>query len=136
MRVRPVRRSILDGRERDVFLAEAERADRTGAHTNVIREAVYRQWLEQQFGAHGAARVVDARMTAFQLAELTLRTQVTEQSTAGRTKRSVCGPDATFEGDVQIGDPRAFADLVARGVGRHRAFGFGMLLLKPASASR
>jgi len=33
-----------------------------------------------------------------------------------------------------VRDPTGFAALLARGVGRHRAFGFGMLLLRPPAA--
>jgi CRISPR system Cascade subunit CasE len=47
---------------------------------------------------------------------------------AGRIER----PNAVLEGTLTVGDPDAFARLLARGIGRHRAFGFGMLLLKPA----
>jgi CRISPR system Cascade subunit CasE len=32
-----------------------------------------------------------------------------------------------------VADPAAFAQLLARGVGRHRAFGLGMLLLRPSA---
>ena len=41
-------------------------------------------------------------------------------------------PDVTFRGTLQVTDPDRFHALLARGVGRHRAFGFGMLLLRPA----
>jgi CRISPR system Cascade subunit CasE len=42
-------------------------------------------------------------------------------------------PDATFRGTLRVDDPARFAAAaLARGVGRHRAFGFGMLLLRPA----
>ena len=37
-----------------------------------------------------------------------------------------------MRGILAITDPTAFADLLARGVGRHRAYGYGMLLLRPA----
>jgi CRISPR system Cascade subunit CasE len=43
----------------------------------------------------------------------------------------VLGPDAVFTGVLQVLDTTAFAALVARGIGRHRAFGYGMVLLKP-----
>jgi CRISPR system Cascade subunit CasE len=75
-------------------------------------------------------------MTGFHPTTLLLRTFRSSDDAAGRKKRLVCGPDATFEGRLQIGDPQAFAELVARGVGRYRAFGFGMLLLRPAVGSR
>ena len=40
--------------------------------------------------------------------------------------------NGTVEGTLTVGDPDAFSRLLARGIGRHRAFGFGMLLLRPA----
>jgi CRISPR system Cascade subunit CasE len=52
--------------------------------------------------------------------------------TGKRRVHTITGPDAVFKGEIQVTDGEAFARLVTRGVGRHRAFGFGMLLLKPA----
>ena len=34
-------------------------------------------------------------------------------------------------GTLTVTDPQAFAALLSGGVGRHAAFGFGMLLLSP-----
>ena len=51
-----------------------------------------------------------------------------------RPAQRVTGPDALFSGELTVHDPEGFAALIARGVGRHRAFGFGMLLLRPPSA--
>ena len=48
-----------------------------------------------------------------------------------RSHRGVERPDALFTGEITVADPEAFCRLLARGVGRHRAFGFGMLLLRP-----
>ena len=36
-------------------------------------------------------------------------------------------PDALLVGSLKVEDPGAFTALLARGLGRHRAFGFGML---------
>ena len=44
------------------------------------------------------------------------------------------GPDAVMRGILTITDAEAFFNLLTRGVGRHRAFGYGMLLLRPARA--
>ena len=41
-------------------------------------------------------------------------------------------PSAVLEGTLSITDPVEFRQTLARGIGRHRAFGFGMLLLRPA----
>ncbi len=50
----------------------------------------------------------------------------------GRALHSLAGPDVSFTGVLTVADPDRFATLLAHGVGRHAAFGFGMLLLKPA----
>lgn len=70
-------------------------------------------------------------MTEFSLSTVVRRSAL--QNEGGRPKTPVQGPDAVFTGVLQVQDPTAFAALVARGIGRHRAFGFGMLLLKPAA---
>jgi CRISPR system Cascade subunit CasE len=139
VRVRPVLRQ--QGRERDVFLVaiEAAAGQAKAAGTALApedhpgREAVYLRWLGEQFTVRQAARVLDARMTRFQLSDVLRRTQAGESAGGERKRRQIGGPDAVFSGQLQIDDPATFAALLARGVGRHRAFGFGMLLLRPAT---
>jgi CRISPR system Cascade subunit CasE len=123
VRVRPVVRK--DDKELDAFLSAAQRLP----DAVLSREAVYADWLKRQLEA--AAHVHDVRMTAFSLSTVVRRGAT--RAEGGRPKRPVQGPDAVFTGVLQVREPAAFAALVARGVGRHRAFGFGMLLLKPAS---
>jgi CRISPR system Cascade subunit CasE len=128
VRVRPTQRT-RDGRERDAFLCALENAPKS-EHAAVQRELVYRQWLIRQLQLNEAAMVNDAHMTGFQLSRVLRRGREDEQ---GKRKPHVlAGPDALFAGELAVADPLAFAQLLARGVGRHRAFGFGMLLLKPA----
>ena len=131
-RVRPVVRTS-DKREKDAFLhflgdvPLPETANEKG--TLARREAVYAEWLERQLASDGAAMLESASMESFAL------TRVLRRGTSdGNGKRKVsqtAGPDVVFKGRLQVGDPQAFACLLARGVGRHRAFGFGMLLLRP-----
>jgi len=126
VRVRPVIRQDRDGdrrrsRERDVFLAAI---DGLGAESRVEREAVYVAWLRARLAAGGA------EATAPRVAGLH-RSRVLRRC-ADRKPILVEGPDVVFEGMLTVRDPAAFARLLARGVGRHRAFGFGMLLLKPS----
>ncbi len=130
VRIRPVLRA-KDGRERDVFLHAVESSTATGATTAVeSREAVYADWLERQLLAQGAASVVSAGMEGFRLSRA-IRRSVANNSSE-RQVRIVTGPDAVFKGVLQVRDGEAFNRLLQRGIGRHRAFGFGMLLLKPA----
>jgi CRISPR system Cascade subunit CasE len=53
-----------------------------------------------------------------------------------RGGRRIEGPDAVVHGTLTITDPTAFAALLARGVGRHRSYGYGMLLLRPPQRRR
>ena len=125
VRVRPVVRK--DDKELDAFLSAAQRMP--GAVLS--REAVYAEWLKRQF--EGVADLHEIRMTEFSLSTVVRR--AAPQAEGARPKRPVQGPDAVFTGVLQVRDSAAFAALVARGIGRHRAFGFGMLLLKPAAAA-
>lgn len=104
-------------RERDVFL----RAVDAGAEPE--REAIYVQWLREQFKG---ADLLDAHLEGFQLLRLFRQDQATH-----RKAHTLTRPDALIVGRVLIEDPEAFAQILARGVGRHRAFGFGMLQLRP-----
>lgn len=94
------------------------------------REPVYRAWVAEQLGRDGAASLESASMTSLQFGRFLRRTQgVERESTRGER------PDVTFRGVLRVENAPAFSALLARGLGRHRAFGFGMLLLKPAPAA-
>ena len=43
-------------------------------------------------------------------------------------------PDLSVRGELQVQDAAAFDGLLARGLGRHRSFGYGCLLIAPAGA--
>lgn len=113
-----------DRAEVDAFLA---RSWEVGPEVPLDREEVYRGWLDEELAKEGAAKLVSASMMNFHLGPQHRRTQGEERQ-GHRTKR----PDVSFEGVLEVGDPAAFAARLARGVGRHRSFGFGMLLLRPA----
>ena len=40
------------------------------------------------------------------------------------------GPDVTCWGTFLIKTPPKFQDLIMKGIGRHRAYGYGMIMLK------
>jgi CRISPR system Cascade subunit CasE len=122
VRVRPVIRQ--GDKELDAFLSAAIRLP----DTELSREAVYADWLKKQF--EPAARLQEIRMNEFRLSSVIRRES--QQGQGVRAKRPVNGPDAVFTGVLEVKDGSAFSKLVARGIGRHRAFGYGMLLLKPA----
>lgn len=136
LRLRPVIREGRTGQERDAFLAAIEQA---GADVAVDRAEVYRRWLQSRLqdrteataGWQGAAELLEARMTRYRLLGVLRRTQADGAPGGGRQPRVTMGPDVVMQGRLRVSDPPAFAQLLARGVGRHRAFGFGMLLLRP-----
>lgn len=127
VRVRPTVRH--GSKERDAFLRLIELNER-GEGSRMPREEVYRRWLVEQLEQEQAVKVSNVSLTGFQLTRLLRRNQATEDGV--RKLAIVSGPDATFTGELAVSDPTAFARLLVRGAGRHRAFGFGMLLLKPA----
>jgi CRISPR system Cascade subunit CasE len=126
-RVRPVRRlikacgSFSQGAEIDAFLVHVLRQYPDGApqegEEQQRREEIYKEWLAERLG--DAAKLDSARLVRF------LRHR------AVRKDRVLEGPDATLQGDFIIRDPVKFTELLARGIGRHTAYGFGMLLIRP-----
>ena len=126
-RVRPVIRHSRNndsrpGRERDIFQAEAEHYPQHGMKRS--REEVYADWLNDRITARRGAELLEARLVSFQ------RTRAVRK----RGARYSEGPDALMRGLLTITDPAAFPDLLSKGIGRHRAYGFGMVLLRPARA--
>jgi CRISPR system Cascade subunit CasE len=137
VRLRPVIRA-KDGRERDAFLHAIEttptdEAPDDGRSHLAKREQIYLQWLARQLEATGAARLEpdSVRMEAFRLTRVLRKGRAKEDGR--RPGGAFTGPDALIKGDLRVTDGPAFAELLARGIGRHRAFGFGMLLLRPAA---
>lgn len=127
VRVRPIIREGKTGRERDAFLAAADRSQGSA----LDRGEVYVQWLHDLLARQRGAELVDARMTRYQQLGVTRKSQKGAPDDV-RHSRLVSGPDAVLVGQLRVSDPQAFAQLLAQGVGRHRAFGFGMLLLRPS----
>lgn len=131
LRLRPVVRlggpipgtRFAKGREVDAFLAEALRhhggITEGMKATGRTRQEVYLDWLADRLG--GAATICRAscRLASFR------------RSRVHRGGRCLDGPDAVIHGTMTVADPGGFADRLARGVGRHRVYGFGMLLLRP-----
>lgn len=105
-------------REMDAFVHAT--LDSTSAPA-ITREEVYVQWLRQQLQRQGASKLESARLTEF-------RREAMRRRGPARIER----PNTVLEGTLTVDDPTAFRGLLIRGLGRHRAFGFGMLLLRPA----
>lgn len=129
VRLRPVIREGKSGRERDAFLAAIEKAP--GVERD--RGAVYVQWLREVLARQGGAELIGANVMRYQLIGVARRTQ-RQGAEVGRQSRSVSGPDVVFSGQLRVKDSQAFSLLIAKGMGRHRAFGFGLLMLRSARA--
>ncbi|WP_353253839.1 type I-E CRISPR-associated protein Cas6/Cse3/CasE [Salinisphaera sp. PC39] len=125
VRICPIVRGKLG--ERDAFLAQLPSSGEPTVHS---RTSVYRDWLSSRL--NGAASLDDDtfNLKAFRLVS-TWR-QGRSADTRNRAGRRVVRPDALLSGRLTVRDPDAFRTLLHNGIGRHRAFGFGMLLLRPA----
>ncbi len=138
VRVRPVRRlgsdldttsgQVAKGAEMDAFLLEAlhRYRDESGgmAQESRNRNVVYLDWLAERLDPAAALVRSASRLVRFR------------RVSVARGGHGLEGPDATIHGTLTVTDPGSFAALLARGVGRHRAYGYGMLLLRPPNRPR
>lgn len=90
------------------------------------REIVYSEWLDKRLSRRGGASLEGcASLQSFR------RTRAVRKLRGAASE----GPSALMRGTLVVGDdPAAFAKLLRKGVGRHRAYGYGMLLLRPPKA--
>lgn len=126
-RIRPVVRRSRRGNnpnagERDAYQIEADQYPPDGMKRS--RENVYIEWLTNQLEQLGGA-LLDPQHTEL----VSFRRKTATYKLHGPSSE---GPDATIRGVTSITNSDAFTQLLARGVGRHRAYGYGMLLLRPA----
>ena len=125
LRACPVCRS--DHGERDAFLSAVHKVDKSKP---LDRESVYADWLSRQLDR--AAKLDKVELASFSLDRLDRRSAPNEQD--GRKCVGSIKPNALFRGQLTVRDSNAFSEVLSRGVGRHRAFGFGMLLIRPAGS--
>lgn len=91
------------------------------------RADVYRPWLAERMSG---CTLESVSIHAFK------RTKILRRGRHDGERRSIntpVVPDTVFQGQLRVDDAEMFRDLVFRGVGRHRAFGFGMLLIRSAT---
>lgn len=123
VRVRPVvrtRRLAHSGNHDEMDVAVHAALD----DPHIPRELAYQAWLERELGRDGAATLQEMKTLAFRRMRVTRRKQ-------GEVRKAVTieGPDLWVCGHLKIRAPDAFDALLRRGLGRHRAFGFGCLLV-------
>ena len=141
LRTRPIRRlqrevetkagNLSKGKEVDAFLLEALRQYPTSPEGMTAakrsRQDVYLDWLAERLAPAAALDCSKSRLARFR------------RSVVSRGNHGSEGPDATIHGTLTVVDANAFAALLSGGVGRHKAYGYGMLLLrspnKPAPKS-
>ena len=108
----PLGRGFRKGAEIDAYVAAQARGP-----APVVRDQVYLDWLAARLAPAADLIREGTVLHRFQRSQ-SLRQSLSE------------GPDAVFHGTLRISDPDRFALLLSRGVGRHCAYGFGMLLLR------
>ncbi len=129
------------GSEVDAYLAALDRIGRTAESQPAFlgdprpvldRAEVYAGWLKQRLVAVQAAHLLSARVVKTRRERLFRRAASQADERPQRKLVVIERPVARIIGTLQVETADAFAHLIARGIGRHRAFGFGMLLLRPA----
>ena len=137
IRVRPVRRlhktsvgpngrGLNKGAEVDAFVAHVmrEAPGRKPTPASITRrEAIYAEWLAERFGDAVQLDSNRCRLASFR------RTRAVRGDGRGPE-----GPDATIHGELTITTPHEFSRQLRHGLGRHKAYGYGMLLLRPAAS--
>ena len=87
------------------------------------REAVYREWLRERFKHKGGVSLdMDSTSLVSFHRDRAIRKLGQQYSE---------GPDALMRGEIEVTDGGEFSRLLASGVGRHKSYGYGMLLLRP-----
>ena len=146
LRTAPIVRSRAAAPGRYVEIDAAFHPDYASASGD--RATAYGAWLRAQLGRQGGAELVTHETVIFQLADMVRRTQaagrrstaadnakqVDDHDNGNRHSRHGLLPDLTVRGELRVVDGPAFASLLVRGLGRHRSFGFGCLLLAPPGA--
>ncbi len=129
LRVAPTVRlsSAVEGRapkgaEVDAYLAARWRSEEEAP----TRAVVYERWVAGQLSRHGDVQLEQFEIEKHRLAKIVRRDQRGRRRAVALTL-----PDVECTGVLRVRDADRFHHLLERGVGRHRAFGFGMLLLRP-----
>lgn len=119
VRIARARRGVSAGSEIDAFVAALPQCE--GERADIARESVYAEWLGARL-ERGGARLEEARLASFR------RTRAVRRLGKAASE----GPHAVMRGTLVVEDAALFGKALAGGIGRHRAYGYGMVLLRPA----
>lgn len=89
------------------------------------RNAVYCEWLAERFGEAATLEPGSCEFAAFR------RSRIVRGDGRGPE-----GPDVTVHGTLTVDRPDRFHRLLRSGIGRHKAYGYGMVLLRPPGTPR
>lgn len=113
--------SRKDDEEKDLYLRALDRlGEQAPTRGEVYCEWFIRQWAEV------------AELEHVELLGMTARNRLLRRARNGHSRLvTLERPQALFAADAVVMDSVRFTELLTRGIGRHRAFGFGMALLSP-----
>lgn len=92
------------------------------------RAKIYCDWAKEKLQTAGAVQIERIRLKGFRRTQQRRKTGL---ASGTREIRRLERPEAVFSGVLQVTDPQGFNRLLAHGIGRHRAFGCSMLLIRP-----
>ncbi len=118
------------GAEVDAFEAACLRAHKQGEAPlpSESRGQVYLDWFKALASRTGGFEVERARLDGQQWLRMWRR----DHDPKGRKSHKLLRPEIYVSGLLSVTDQREFREVLRRGIGRHKAFGFGMLKLRPA----
>lgn len=127
LRVRPTRRRTVEGirHERDAFTSLHDDPHKPEI---VDRTQCYLDWVEEHLKKNGAALERDATSIRSVLLSTVVRDQKQQRS---NNKHKL--PDVIVQGNLEVADELKFNEAVMTGIGRHKAYGYGMLLFRPVN---
>lgn len=91
----------------------------------IDRFTVYQSWALERLSRNGMD-IESLSINGFQLTQVSRRNKE-------RAFRSAQRPAIEVSATVSVNNPESFAAAIRLGIGRHKAFGFGMLRLSPAT---
>lgn len=118
----PIIRKSRTGVELDVFLTQEGRGRR--------RDEVYCDWVRDRLTRTGAIDELYLTLQGFRLVK---HMRQTSKRDGIRNTTTIVRPQVQVQGRFVVKDADALDLLLSRGLGRHTAFGYGMMLLRPPS---